>query len=155
MMLHPSYMELIEKANRDVAPDEEPVIRSRYSIIHAAAKRAHQLVEGAVPLAEGDEKKPLSLAVKELDEGQIHIVRSDAPSIAMGEAMDREGLLGAGEQLIGATDVTVDASELVGGPSVPAEEAEEAETAEAAAEAEEVPDEVGEAAGEAAEEEAE
>ena len=64
MMLHPSYTELIEKANQGVGPDEEPVIRSRYSIIHAAAKRAHQLVEGAVPMTEGDEKKPLSLAVK-------------------------------------------------------------------------------------------
>ena len=116
-MLHPSYMELIEKANKDVGPDEEPVIRSRYSIIHAAAKRAHQLVEGADPLAEGDTKKPLSLAVKELDEGQVNIVRYDAPSIMMGEAMDREGLIGGSELLIGTTDVTVDASELVGGPS--------------------------------------
>ncbi len=124
MMLHPSYTELIEKANQGVGPDEEPVIRSRYSIIHAAAKRAHQLVEGAVPMTEGDEKKPLSLAVKELDEGQIHIVRADAPSIAMGEAMDREGLFDS-EQLIGATDVTVDASELVGGPSVPEDAAED------------------------------
>ena len=124
MMLHPSYTELIEKANQGVGPDEEPVVRSRYSIIHAAAKRAHQLVEGAVPMTEGDEKKPLSLAVKELDEGQIHIVRADAPSIAMGEAMDREGLFD-GEQLIGATDVTVDASELVGGPSVPEDAAED------------------------------
>ena len=124
MMLHPSYTELIEKANQGVGPDEEPVIRSRYSIIHAAAKRAHQLVEGAVPMTEGDEKKPLSLAVKEMDEGHIHIVRADAPSIAMGEAMDREGLFDS-EQLIGATDVTVDASELVGGPSVPEDAAED------------------------------
>ena len=123
MMLHPSYTELIEKANQGVGPDEEPVIRSRYSIIHATAKRAHQLVEGAVPMTDGDEKKPLSLAVKELDEGQIHIVRSDAPSILMGEAMEREGLLDGADQLIGETDVTVDASELVGGPA-PAPEAE-------------------------------
>ena len=152
MMLHPSYVELIEKANRDVGPDEEPVIRSRYSIIHAAAKRAHQLVEGAVPLAEGDEKKPLSLAVKELDEGQVRIVRYDAPSIAMGEAMDREGLIGGTDQLIGATDVTVDASELVGGPSEAYAEEETAEAAEAeeTAEAEEAA-----ADGEPAEEEAE
>ena len=138
MMLHPSYTELIEKANQGVGPDEEPVIRSRYSIIHAAAKRAHQLVEGAVPMTDGDEKKPLSLAVKELDEGQIHIVRSDAPSIAMGEAMDREGLFDAGEQLIGASDVTVDASELVGGPAAePFDEQEQTPSADDAEEADE------------------
>ncbi len=135
MMLHPSYTELIEKANQGVGPDEEPVIRSRYSIIHAAAKRAHQLVEGAVPMTDGDEKKPLSLAVKELDEGQIHIVRSDAPSIAMGEAMEREGILGGTDQLIGETDVTVDASELVGGPAFAEEAADEADAEEAAEEA--------------------
>ena len=135
MMLHPSYVELIEKANQEVAPGDEPVIRSRYSIIHATAKRAHQLVEGAVPLADGDEKKPLSLAVKELAEGQIHIVRSDAPSIIMGEAMDREGILGGTDQLIGETDVTIDASELVGGPAYTGEDGEEAPAEEAPAEA--------------------
>lgn len=132
MMLHPSYVELIEKANQEVAPGEEPVIRSRYSIIHATAKRAHQLVEGAVPLADGDEKKPLSLAVKELAEGQIHIVRSDAPSILMGEAMDREGILGGTDQLIGETDVTIDESELVGGPGFAEDAAEETAAAEEA-----------------------
>ena len=126
MMLHPSYSELIDFENKDVAPGEEPVVRSRYSIIHAAAKRAHQIVDGATPLSDGDVKKPLSLAVKEFSEGKVHIVPAGAPSVVMGDAMSEAGLLG-GEQLIGGPgEVEIDPSELVGGPSIYSDETSEA-----------------------------
>lgn len=73
-MLHPSYSDLIEVANKHVEEGSQPIVSSRYSIILAAAKRARQLVEGADPLVHGNEKKPLSVAVDELAEDQIHIL---------------------------------------------------------------------------------
>ena len=39
-MLHPSYVDLMNVVNNDVAEDEEPVVSSRYSIVMASAKRA-------------------------------------------------------------------------------------------------------------------
>ena len=47
-MLHPSYTDLIEAVNSDVEPGEQPVVQSRYSIVIASAKRARQIIGGAV-----------------------------------------------------------------------------------------------------------
>lgn len=85
-MLHPSYSDLIEVANKHVEEGSQPIVSSRYSIILAAAKRARQLVEGADPLVHGNEKKPLSVAVEELAEDQIHIL----PYGAGGEEKETE-----------------------------------------------------------------
>ncbi len=75
MMMHPSYLELIDIANKGVEEGEEPVVTSRYSIILAAARRARQLVDGAEPVLDGQEgNKPLSIAVNELFKSQIHIL---------------------------------------------------------------------------------
>lgn len=78
MMLHPSYTDLMKVVNKDVELGEEPVVNSRYSIVIATAKRARQLVDGAEPLvkvAKGKkQKKPLSIAVEELYEGEIKIL---------------------------------------------------------------------------------
>ncbi len=74
-MLHPSYTELIEAANKNVAEGEEPVVTSRYSIVIATAKRARQLVAGQEALVDADDTtKPLSIAVAELRDGQIAIL---------------------------------------------------------------------------------
>ncbi len=72
-MLRPSYNQLIKKVNENYET-EEPVVRSRYSIVLAAAKRARQLVDGNVPYASGDVRKPLSVAVAELNEGKVKIL---------------------------------------------------------------------------------
>ena len=78
-MLHPSYTELIEAANKNVPEGEEPVVTSRYSIVIATAKRARQLVAGEEALVEADDKKkPLSIAVDELKNGQIAILPASA-----------------------------------------------------------------------------
>ena len=55
-MLRPSYNQLINKANEN-APENEPVVRSRYSIVLAAAKRARQLVDGNKTYVDGDVRK--------------------------------------------------------------------------------------------------
>ena len=44
-MLHPSYTDLINAVNSEVEPGEQPVVQSRYSIVHCslqACKTAHR-----------------------------------------------------------------------------------------------------------------
>ncbi|MFI3237645.1 MAG: DNA-directed RNA polymerase subunit omega [Lachnospiraceae bacterium] len=72
-MLHPSYSELMEIVNED-ATNDTPVVNSRYSIVMATARRARQLVAGEEPLITTKIIKPLSIAVEELNRGQIKIV---------------------------------------------------------------------------------
>ena len=77
-MIHPSYVELMEKVNENVEVGEEPVVNSRYTIVAATAKRARQIIDGSEPLIPskvGD--KPLSIAVNELNEGAIKILNED------------------------------------------------------------------------------
>ena len=84
-MLHPSYVDLMKVVNKDVEEGEEPVISSRYSVVMATAKRARQIIAGDEPLVKTKAKeKPLSIAVRELDQGQIRIL-SDEEKKAMEE----------------------------------------------------------------------
>ena len=76
-MLHPSYSDLMKVVNSEVEPGEAKVVNSRYSIVMATAKRARQLISGDEALVNGDNKKPLSVAVEELNEGQIKILSDD------------------------------------------------------------------------------
>ena len=77
-MIHPSYVELMEVVNEDVVIGEEPVVNSRYSIVMATSKRARQIIAGDKALVDvPDTVKPLSVAVKELSEGQIKILAED------------------------------------------------------------------------------
>ena len=78
-MIHPSYVELMEKVNENVEVGEEPVVNSRHTIVAATAKRARQIIDGAEPLINCQKgEKPLSIAVNELNEGAIKIINEDA-----------------------------------------------------------------------------
>ncbi|SDZ80885.1 DNA-directed RNA polymerase subunit omega [Pseudobutyrivibrio sp. ACV-2] len=77
-MIHPSYVELMEKVNENVEVGEEPVVNSRYTIVAATAKRARQIIDGADPLVKYSKiDKPLSIAVNELNDGVIRILTED------------------------------------------------------------------------------
>ena len=77
-MLHPSYTDLINAVNSEVEPGEQPVVQSRYSIVIAASKRARQLIAGELPLVPvKDGQKPLSIAIEELNEGELKILPED------------------------------------------------------------------------------
>ncbi|MED9904264.1 MAG: DNA-directed RNA polymerase subunit omega [Lachnospiraceae bacterium] len=76
-MLHPSYTDLMKVVNADVEPGEEPVVSSRYSIVMATSKRARQIIAGDEPLVDGTGKKPLSIAVEELNDGKIKIINDE------------------------------------------------------------------------------
>ncbi|MBP7348185.1 MAG: DNA-directed RNA polymerase subunit omega [Butyrivibrio sp.] len=77
-MIHPSYVDLMKVVNKGVEEGEEPVISSRYSVVMATAKRARQIIAGDEPLVKTKAKeKPLSIAVRELDQGQIRILSDE------------------------------------------------------------------------------
>jgi len=77
-MLHPSYTDLMKVVNSEVEEGETPVINSRYSIVLATAKRARQIIAGDKPFIDDAEgKKPLSIAIEELNTGKIKIVSSE------------------------------------------------------------------------------
>lgn len=74
-MIHPSYVDLMNVVNKDAAEGETPIINSRYSIVMATAKRARQIVDGDAPMVdEPAGRKPLSIAVDELQQEQLHIL---------------------------------------------------------------------------------
>ncbi|MBR3526025.1 MAG: DNA-directed RNA polymerase subunit omega [Lachnospiraceae bacterium] len=73
-MLHPSYTDLMEVVNSETEQGEAPIVNSRYSIVMATAKRARQIVGGDTPLVDGRGKKPLSIAVEELNRSRIRIL---------------------------------------------------------------------------------
>ena len=76
-MLHPSYSDLMKVVNSEVEPGEAKVVNCRYSIVMATAKRARQIIAGDEPLVADGGKKPLSIAVEELNESQIKILTYD------------------------------------------------------------------------------
>ena len=78
-MIHPSYLELMNAINQEEGENFEKV-KSRYSVVIAAAKRARQLTDGAtprVPVAPGI-NKVLSTAVDELYSGKVHLIHPEA-----------------------------------------------------------------------------
>ena len=79
-MIHPSYVELMKVVNDNVEIGEEPVVNSRYSIVLAASKRARQIIAGDEPMVDAKGKKPLSVAVEELYNGDVKIMGEDTES---------------------------------------------------------------------------
>ena len=73
-MLHPSYADLIDVVNSGVEEGEDPVVKSRYSIVMATSKRARQIIAGDEALVDDKGKKALSVAVEELDQGKVKII---------------------------------------------------------------------------------
>ena len=73
-MIHPSYTELMKVVNSEVEPGEVPVVNSRYSIVMATSKRARPIIAGEEPLVPAKGRKPLSIAVDELNQGKIKIM---------------------------------------------------------------------------------
>ena len=64
-MTNPNILQLLEKAD------------CRYTLVVEVSKRARQLVAGAEPLIATSETKPVSIAVREVDQGLITYERAD------------------------------------------------------------------------------
>lgn len=65
MIIEPTVVSLSKRAD------------CRYSLIVEVSKRARQLVAGAEPLIATSETKPVSIAVREVDQGLITYERAD------------------------------------------------------------------------------
>ena len=78
-MIHPSYVDLMKVVNKGVEEGEEPVISSRYSVVMATARRARQLIAGDAPMVSAGKGhvKPLSIAVEELNDGEVRILNDE------------------------------------------------------------------------------
>ena len=80
-MLHPSYSDLMKVVNSEVEPGEAPVVNSRYSIVMATSKRARQIIGGDEPMVKAAGKKPLSVAIDELNQSKIKILSEEEAEI--------------------------------------------------------------------------
>ena len=88
-MIHPSYVDLMNAVNQDVEEGENPIINSRYSVVMATAKRARQIVDGDEPMVDNIAgKKPLSIAIDEMEQGQLKILPQDEEEVLSYEAAD-------------------------------------------------------------------
>ena len=76
-MLHPSYTDLMNAVNSEVESGEQPIVQSRYSIVMASSKRARQLVDGAEPMVDEPDSKPLSTAIDEIYSQKVTILNSN------------------------------------------------------------------------------
>jgi len=70
----------MEVVNSEVGENDTPVVNSRYSIVLATAKRAREIIGGADPMVYSAGKKPLSIAVEELNKGKVKIVAEEEKS---------------------------------------------------------------------------
>ena len=89
-MLHPSYSELIQAINNNAEEDDNTMmLNSRYSLVLATSKRARQLIAGAEPLVpNAADKKPLSVAIDELYNGEVKIVAAESDEEATAPATE-------------------------------------------------------------------
>lgn len=58
-MINPSVVDLLKK------------VEDRYSLVIVTSRRARQIIDGAKPLTSVSSKKPLTLAINEVNEGEI------------------------------------------------------------------------------------
>ena len=71
-MFEPSAQELIDAVNENIQ-DENEKIKSKYTVIIAAAKRARQLVDEKDERVESG-KNPLSIAVDEIENKVVKVI---------------------------------------------------------------------------------
>ena len=107
-MLHPLYYDLMEVVNSSVEQGEEPVVSSRYSIVIATAKRARQIIDGDKAMVPGDSKKPLSLAVEEINQSKVKILQDDEVEedtiLAESESEEAEAEIEVADEVLGTPD---------------------------------------------------
>jgi DNA-directed RNA polymerase subunit omega len=61
-MLKPSLDELTRRVD------------SKYALVVAAAKRARELMDGAMPMIETEASKPVTIALEEIAQGRLDII---------------------------------------------------------------------------------
>ena len=116
-MLHPSYADLINVVNSDVEAGEDLVVSSRYSIVMATSKRARQIIAGDEELVDGRGKKPLSIAVEELNQGKIKILSEEASQEQTQQTAETEEAEQTAEEAAAAQEQTEQEPEETAAPA--------------------------------------
>lgn len=78
MMLYPSMSELMKKVD------------SRYMLVNVVAKRAREISAEAERTEEYLEEKSVSIAIREIAEGKVNVIRHDADAEEAVEAVEDE-----------------------------------------------------------------
>lgn len=103
-MLRPSYAELMDVLNKE---GEGENVKSRYTIVIAAAKRARQLIDGHSTMLDEENikvDKALSIAIEEMNEGKIEIVPEGQGTVLVLKKHEEE----EAEQAEKADDINAD-----------------------------------------------
>ena len=58
-MINPSVVDLLKK------------VEDRYTLVMVTSKRARQIIGGAEPLEDANSKKPLTIAINEVNDGLV------------------------------------------------------------------------------------
>ena len=58
-MINPSVVDLLKK------------VEDRYSLVIVTSKRARQIIDGSDPMVATKSKKPLTIAINEVNEGEV------------------------------------------------------------------------------------
>ena len=64
-MINPSIIDLLQKVD------------DRYSLVIVTSKRARQIINGSEPLVATKSKKPLTIAINEVNEGEVGYESTD------------------------------------------------------------------------------
>lgn len=76
-MLHPSYIELIEKINKYAEENGYEKLTSRYNVVAMAYRRAHEIISGDEPLVDYSVDNPLSKAIQEIYANKVNVVKKN------------------------------------------------------------------------------
>ena len=64
-MINPSVVDLLKK------------VEDRYSLVIVTSRRARQIIDGNQPLTSNSSKKPLTIAINEVNEGLVSYHKSN------------------------------------------------------------------------------
>lgn len=86
-MINPSIVKLLNKVD------------NRYSLVVATSRRARQIIDGFEPSVDKKDRKPLTIAIDEVNEGNIEVLEGQDKSVSLAEVKLEEAL--AVERLLG------------------------------------------------------
>lgn len=84
-MINPSIVKLLDKVD------------NRYSLVVATSRRARQIIDGIEPSVDKKDRKPLTIAIDEVNEGNIEVQEGQDKSVSLAEAKLEEALTEEGE----------------------------------------------------------
>lgn len=98
-MINPSIVDLLEKVD------------NRYSLVVATSRRARQLIDGAEPTIDEKGRKPLTIAIDEVEEGNIQVKEGSDKVVASPDISELEEMLSEHDEDIVEEHINPEAEE--------------------------------------------